>query len=317
MNNSLHRLIDGMVATLRSEVIPNIGTEFARGQAFGVIYMLNSIRLRAEWSSAFHGELIAAPARLCAPALALKPHDCATIGTWLDRQHDRPIDRGAFHAASAQRLVERDRQIHADIVAVAAEEGVWADFDQHDAIAVVDFGGQYAHLIATKIRRQHVLSEIRQPEDDLREFSHYKGIILSGGPESVHAEDGPQAPPVVYELNVPVLGICYGMQTMADQLGGTVEASSHREFGHARVRALGESVLLDEIHDAVHADGYGMLDVWMSHGDHVSEMPPGFACIAATENAPIAAIAAGLGPMNVMPFFSRTRGNSSRSDKNP
>lgn len=124
----------------------------------------------------------------------------------------------------------------------------------------------------------------------LREFAP-KGIILSGGPESVTLSQGIRAPEVVFELEVPVLGICYGMQTMAAQLGGGVEPSTHREFGYAQVRAHGHSALLQAIEDHMSPEGFGLLDVWMSHGDRVSELPPGFKVIASTESSPIAGMA--------------------------
>ena len=162
-----------------------------------------------------------------------------------------------------------------------------------DRILILDFGSQYTQLIARRVRELNVYSEIRafdMSDDAIRAFAP-RGVILSGGPESVHESPEVRAPEVVFELGVPVLGICYGMHTMADQLGGTVEASSHREFGYARVRACAGSSLLEDIHDAVSAEGDGLLDVWMSHGDRVSEMPDGFVGIASTDNAPIAAIA--------------------------
>ena len=121
--------------------------------------------------------------------------------------------------------------------------------------------------------------------------SHPRGVILSGGPESVHAEDGPQAPEVIFELDVPVLGICYGLHTMAAQLGGTVAPSSFKEFGYARVRVEQPSRLLQSIEDHIDEKGRPQLDVWMSHGDKVVELPPGFELVASTDSAPVAAIA--------------------------
>ena len=126
--------------------------------------------------------------------------------------------------------------------------------------------------------------------DDIRVFAP-QAIILSGGPESVTASPDIRAPQIVFELGVPVLGICYGMQTMAVQLGGGVEPSDKREFGFASVRARGHSDLLRDIQDHVNDQGHGLLDVWMSHGDHVTQLPDGFKVIAATDNAPIAAMA--------------------------
>jgi len=118
-----------------------------------------------------------------------------------------------------------------------------------------------------------------------------KAIILSGGPESVYDSQGPAAPPEVFSAGVPVLGICYGMQTMAAQLGGQVESSSHREFGAAQVRPTGDSPLLDGLEDNRDAQGRRVLDVWMSHGDHVVAVPPGFKVIGSSDNAPLAAMA--------------------------
>jgi GMP synthase (glutamine-hydrolysing) len=117
-----------------------------------------------------------------------------------------------------------------------------------------------------------------------------KAVILSGGPESVLGSEA-RAPQAVFELGVPVLGICYGMQTMAAQLGGEVEAAQKREYGFARVRARGHSRLLRDIQDLVNDEGHGLLDVWMSHGDHVTKLPDGFKVIASTDNAPIAGMA--------------------------
>ena len=162
-----------------------------------------------------------------------------------------------------------------------------------DRILILDFGAQYTQLIARRVRELDVYSEIRafdMSAEAIRRFAP-RGIILSGGPESVHAAPHVRASQVVFELGVPVLGICYGMHTMAAQLGGRVEPSSHREFGYARVRARGHSALLREIQDHTNEQGHGLLDVWMSHGDRVSELPPGFKLIASTDNAPIAAMA--------------------------
>jgi len=160
-------------------------------------------------------------------------------------------------------------------------------------ILVLDFGSQYTQLIARRVREAGVYSEIHpwdmNPEA-LRDFAP-SGIILSGGPESVHMDAPPVAHPLVFELGVPVLGICYGMQTMAAQLGGKVEPSSHREFGYAQVRARGHTRLLTDIEDHTTPEGYGLLDVWMSHGDRVTELPPGFKLMCSTESAPIAGMA--------------------------
>ena len=162
-----------------------------------------------------------------------------------------------------------------------------------DKVLILDFGSQYTQLIARRVREAEVYSEIHPYDIDeqaIRSFNP-SAIILSGGPESVTETNGVRAPSVVFELNVPVLGICYGMQTMAEQLGGKVQASSLREFGHARVRARGHSQLLKDIQDETNAEGHGLLDVWMSHGDKVDELPEGFKVIASTENAPIAGMA--------------------------
>jgi len=177
-------------------------------------------------------------------------------------------------------------------VASAAEATPRPDIHA-DRILILDFGAQYTQLIARRVRELGVYCEIHAFDlagEAVRRFAP-RGVILSGGPESVHAALAVRAPQVVFELGVPVLGICYGMQTMAAQLGGEVEPSSRREFGHARVRALGRSALLDGIRDEAAEGGEALLDVWMSHGDRVSALPPGFACIAASDNAPIAAIA--------------------------
>ena len=160
-------------------------------------------------------------------------------------------------------------------------------------ILILDFGSQYTQLIARRIREAGVYCELRDPEitaAELQEFNP-KGIILSGGPDSTLGGEAPEAPQAVFEQGVPVLGICYGMQTMAMQLGGSVETSSHREFGYAKVRARGHSALLRDIQDLVTDEGHGMLDVWMSHGDHVTKLPAGFKAIASSDNAPIAGIA--------------------------
>ncbi len=162
-----------------------------------------------------------------------------------------------------------------------------------DKILILDFGSQYTQLIARRIREIGVYCEIYSCDcsaDEVKNFAP-KGIILSGGPETVTSSDTPRAPQIVFELGVPVLGICYGMQTMAEQLGGKVESSDHREFGYAQIRARGHSVLLKEIEDHLSPEGYGLLDVWMSHGDRVVDLPNGFKLIASSDGAPIAGIA--------------------------
>lgn len=158
-------------------------------------------------------------------------------------------------------------------------------------ILILDFGSQYTQLIARRVREAGVYCEIYSCEADqesIRDFAPY-GIILSGGPESVTAANGPQVPDVVFDLGVPVLGICYGMQCMAQRFGGRVASSDKREFGYAQVKIHGASDLLKDITDHVdHKDGGALLDVWMSHGDKVVELPPGFEIMAATESCPIA-----------------------------
>ncbi|WP_409525064.1 glutamine-hydrolyzing GMP synthase [Nitrincola sp. MINF-07-Sa-05] len=160
-------------------------------------------------------------------------------------------------------------------------------------ILILDFGSQYTQLIARRVREIGVYSEIHPWDMDeaaLREFAP-QGIILAGGPESVTELDSPRALQVVFELGVPLLGICYGMQTMAEQLGGAVSGSDKREFGYARVRlADSPSRLLEGIEDHIANNGALSLDVWMSHGDKVTELPEGFHVIASTESAPIAAM---------------------------
>ena len=162
-----------------------------------------------------------------------------------------------------------------------------------DKVLILDFGSQYTQLIARRVREVGVYNEIYPFDLDeaaIRRFSP-KAVILSGGPESVTGANSWRAPDIVFQLGVPVLGICYGMQTMAQQLGGKVAASSLREFGYARVRARGHSRLLRDIQDETNEEGHGLLDVWMSHGDKVDELPAGFKRIASTDNAPIAGMA--------------------------
>ncbi|MEN9897252.1 MAG: synthase [Pseudomonadota bacterium] len=162
-----------------------------------------------------------------------------------------------------------------------------------DKILILDFGSQYTQLIARRIREIGVYCEIYSCEcssEEIKQFSP-KGIILSGGPESVTEGNTPRAPQIVFELGIPVLGICYGMQTMTQQLGGSVETSNHREFGYAQIRARGHSKLLTGIEDHLSSEGFGLLDVWMSHGDRVVTLPEGFKLIASSEGAPIAGMA--------------------------
>ena len=162
-----------------------------------------------------------------------------------------------------------------------------------DKILILDFGSQYTQLIARRIREIGVYCEIYSCDCRNDEITHFapKGIILSGGPETVTSSDTPRAPEIVFELGIPVLGICYGMQTMTEQLGGKVESSDQREFGYAQIRARGHSKLLLDIEDHASPEGFGLLDVWMSHGDRVVELPTGFKLIASSAGAPIAGIA--------------------------
>ena len=164
----------------------------------------------------------------------------------------------------------------------------------HQKILILDFGAQYSQLIARRVRETHAYCELHPCDvtaDFIRQFSP-QGIILSGGPASVTTAETPRAPQIVFELGVPVLGICYGMQTMAAQLGGTVETSRVAEFGYAEISVNGQpSVLLNDIHDRTDDDGHHFLDVWMSHGDKVITLPPGFRVIASNTTTPVAAMA--------------------------
>ncbi|BCQ53265.1 glutamine-hydrolyzing GMP synthase [Burkholderia gladioli] len=163
----------------------------------------------------------------------------------------------------------------------------------HDKILILDFGSQVTQLIARRVREAHVYCEIH-PNDVTDEFVRSfapKAVILSGSHASTYEDQQLRAPQAVWDLGVPVLGICYGMQTMAVQLGGKVEWSDHREFGYAEVRAHGHTRLLNGIEDFATAEGHGMLKVWMSHGDKVGELPPGFKLMASTPSCPIAAMA--------------------------
>ena len=163
----------------------------------------------------------------------------------------------------------------------------------HQKILILDFGSQVTQLIARRVREQQVYCELH-PFDVSDEFIRGfrpNGIILSGGPNSVYEALEWNAPQVVFELGVPVLGICYGMQTMAQQLGGKVESSGKREFGFAEVRARGHSRLFKGIQDRTNPEGHGLLEVWMSHGDKVTELPAGFKVIGSSESCPVAAMA--------------------------
>jgi GMP synthase (glutamine-hydrolysing) len=163
----------------------------------------------------------------------------------------------------------------------------------HKKILILDFGSQYTQLIARRVREQQVYCELHPNDvsaDFIDEFAPV-GIILSGGPNSVYEEEAYRVPQRVFELGVPVLGICYGMQAMAAQLGGKVENARKREFGYAEVRARGHSALLKGIEDRSNAEGHALLDVWMSHGDKVAQMPSGFSVIASNEATLVAGMA--------------------------
>jgi len=159
-------------------------------------------------------------------------------------------------------------------------------------ILILDFGSQYTQLIARRVRELGVYCELHpfdMLDEDIRAFAP-RGIILAGGPESVHAEGSPRAPQAVFDLGVPLFGICYGMQTMSEQLGGKVQGSDEREFGYARVDLVGKSKLFDGIEDHMDDDGVFGLDVWMSHGDKVTDLPAGFRILASTPSCAIAAM---------------------------
>jgi len=160
-------------------------------------------------------------------------------------------------------------------------------------VLILDFGSQYTQLIARRVREAGVFCAILPydvPIEEVREFAPW-GVILSGGPDTVTLTDTPRAHPGVFDLGVPVLGICYGMQLMAGQLGGRVETSAQREFGYARVHVRSGSRLMGDLSDGIGPDGAHYLDVWMSHGDRVIELPAGFSAVATSANSPLAAIA--------------------------
>ncbi|MFM8511363.1 MAG: glutamine-hydrolyzing GMP synthase, partial [Betaproteobacteria bacterium] len=163
----------------------------------------------------------------------------------------------------------------------------------HQKILILDFGSQVTQLIARRVREAQVYCEIHPNDvgdDFIRAFAP-QGIILSGSHASTYEDHQLRAPQAVFDLGVPVLGICYGMQTMAVQLGGQVSWSDTREFGYAEVRARGHTRLFDGIEDFRTPEGHGMLKVWMSHGDKVTELPPGFKLMASTPSCPIAGMA--------------------------
>ena len=167
---------------------------------------------------------------------------------------------------------------------------------QHQSILILDFGSQVTQLIARRVREAHVYCEVHPCDvsnEWLREFvvqNGVKGIILSGSHASVYDDATDKAPSAVFELGLPVLGICYGMQTMALQLGGQIEGGHKREFGYVEVKPVGQSALLDGIRDSLTGDA-DMLKVWMSHGDKVTALPPGFSLMAASDSCPIAGMA--------------------------
>jgi GMP synthase (glutamine-hydrolysing) len=177
--------------------------------------------------------------------------------------------------------------------AEAVTRGAAAHADIHaHRILILDFGAQYTQLIARRVRELGVYCEIHPwdvSDAEVRAFGP-RGVILSGGPESVTDKDPPRAPAAAFELGVPVLGICYGMQTMAQQLGGRVAPSSEREFGYAEVTVTGASRLLEHLEDRRDAAGQAVLDVWMSHGDRVDRLPDGFVASASTGTIPFAAM---------------------------
>ena len=168
---------------------------------------------------------------------------------------------------------------------------------QHQKILILDFGSQVTQLIARRVRESHVFCEVHpcdMSNDWIRDCARdgtLKGVILSGSHASLWEDDTLRAPQAVFELGVPVLGICFGMYAIAEALGGKVEGGHGREFGHAQVRARGHTKLLDGIADVTSPEGHGLLNVWMSHGDNVVEMPPGFKLMASTESCPIAGMA--------------------------
>ena len=166
------------------------------------------------------------------------------------------------------------------------------DIHRH-RLLILDFGSQYTQLIARRIREVGVYCEIIPWDSDDNEIESFapSGIILSGGPESVTVPDSPRAPEVVFNLDVPILGTCYGMQTMAAQLGGAVEGSDTSEFGYAQIRRTASGGLFAELSDGTDKGGQQLLDVWMSHGDKVSQLPPDFELIAETDSCPIAGMA--------------------------
>ena len=160
-------------------------------------------------------------------------------------------------------------------------------------LLILDFGSQYTQLIARRVREMGVYCEIHPHNITLEQFEklHPCGVILSGGPSTVTHDANPRAPQWIFNAGMPVLGICYGMQTMAVQLGGEVQSSPVREYGYAELKVHGSNKLFAEIEDRRSSEGHGLLDVWMSHGDKVTQLPSGFSIISETSNAPIAGMA--------------------------
>ena len=160
-------------------------------------------------------------------------------------------------------------------------------------ILILDFGSQYTQLIARRVREIGVYCELVPYDVNPHFIENFNpnGIILSGGPDTVIKVDSPRAPKIVFDLNIPVLGICYGMQTMAIQLGGEARSAKKAEFGFAKIRARNHSKLLTDINDEINSEGHGLLDVWMSHGIEVTKLPKDFELIASTDNCPIAGFA--------------------------
>lgn len=165
-----------------------------------------------------------------------------------------------------------------------------------DTVLVLDFGSQYTQLIARRVREADVYSEILPWDIDEKKIQEIKpvGIILSGGPESVTESFTPRIPQIIFDLNIPLLGICYGMQTLAEQMGGQVISSSHKEFGHAELTLENESELFEDLSTNE--------NVWMSHGDQVQDLPDDFKLIASTKNAPIAAMQHKTKPIYALQF---------------
>ncbi|HEY6044152.1 MAG TPA: glutamine-hydrolyzing GMP synthase, partial [Nitrosospira sp.] len=163
----------------------------------------------------------------------------------------------------------------------------------HQKILILDFGSQYTQLIARRVRETSVYCEIHPYDVDAGFIEAFApvGIILSGGPASVAEDEAPRAPQIAFEMGIPALGICYGMQTMAAQLGGSVQNAETREFGYAEVATKAQNSLFRDIHDRTNEEGAGILDVWMSHGDTVTALPPGFHVMLGNAATPIAGMA--------------------------